>query len=105
MARYYLLILKVINVLVFVWILVIFLSIFHFDEVIITTDGELVLSSFLTSLRNISTYAIFTAAYGVAYVCVMVASILFFAVQPSMLTFLNQFFRGLLSLWFTFPNG
>jgi len=98
-------ILKVINALVFLWILVIFLSIFHFDEVITTTDGELVLSSFLTSLRNISTYAIFTVAYGVAFVCVMVASILFLAVQPSILTLLEQFFRGLLSLWFTFPNG
>ena len=98
-------ILKAINILVFLWILVIFLSIFHFDEVIITTDGELVLSSFLTSLRNISTYAIFAAAYGVAFVCVMIASVLFYAVQPFMLTLLEQFFRGLLSLWFTFPNG
>ena len=105
MTRYYLLILKVINALVFLWILVIFLSIFHFDEVIITTEGELVLSSFLTSLRNISTYIIFIAAYGVAFVCVLVASILFYAVQPFMRTFLDQFFRGLLSLWFTFPNG
>jgi len=99
------LILKVINALVFLWILVIFLSIFQFDEVITTSEGELVLSSFLTSLRNISTYVIFTAAYGVAFVCVMVASFLFLAVQPSMLTLLEQFFRGLLSLWFTFPNG
>lgn len=105
MPRYYLLILKVINALVFLWILVIFLSIFHFDEVITTSEGELVLSSFLTSLRNISTYVIFAAAYGVAFVCVMVASILFSAVQPLMSTFLEQFFRGLLSLWFTFPNG
>ena len=105
MARYYLLILKVINALVFLWILVIFLSIFHFDEVITTSEGEFVLSSFLTSLRNILTYVIFTVAYGVAFVCVMVASILFLAVQPFMRTLLDQFFRGLLSLWFTFPNG
>ena len=93
-------ILKVINALVFLWILVIFLSIFDFDKVI-TTEGELVLSSFLTSLRNISTYVIFIVVYGVAFVCVMVASFLFLEVQP----LLDQFFRGLLSLWFTFPNG
>ena len=98
-------ILKIINALVFLWILVIFLSIFQFDEVITTSEGELVLSSFLTSLRNISTYVIFTVAYGVAFVCVMVASFLFLAVQPSLFTLLEQFFRGLLSLWFTFPNG
>jgi len=97
------LILKIINVLVFLWILVIFLSIFQFDEVITTSEGELVLSSFLTSLRNILTYAIFTIAYGVAFVCVMIASII--TVQPFMRTLLEQFFRGLLSLWFTFPNG
>ncbi len=105
MTRYYLLILKVINALVFLWILVIFLNIFHFGEVIITSEGELVLSSFLISLRNILTYAIFTVAYGVAFVCVMAASLLFIAVQPFMRTLLEQFFRGLLSLWFTFPNG
>ena len=105
MARYYLLILKVINALVFLWILVIFLSIFHFDEVITTSEGELVLSSFLTSLKNILTYVIFIVVYGVAFVCVMVASILFLSVQPFMRTLLDQFFRGLLSLWFTFPNG
>ena len=98
-------ILKIINALVFLWILTIFLSIFHFDEVIITSEGKLVLSSFLTSLRNILTYAIFTVAYGVAFVCVMVASVLFIAAQPFMRTLLEQFFRGLLSLWFTFPNG
>ena len=101
MARYYLLILKVINALIFLWILVIFLSIFDFNKVITTTEGELVLSSFLTSLRNISTYVIFIVVYGVAFVCVMVASFLFLEVQP----LLDQFFRGLLSLWFTFPNG
>ena len=98
-------ILKIINALVFLWILVIFLSVFDFNKVITTSEGELVLSSFLTSLRNISTYAIFTAAYGVAYACVMVASILFLAVQPFMLTLLENFFRGLLNLCFTFPNG
>ena len=98
-------ILKVINALVFLWILVIFLSIFHFDEVITTSEGELVLSSFLTSLKNILTYVIFIVVYGVAFVCVMVASILFLSVQPFMRTLLDQFFRGLLSLWFTFPNG
>jgi len=99
------LILKVINALFFLWILVIFLSIFQFDEVITTSEGELVLSSFLTSLKNILTYVIFIVVYGVAFVCVMIASILFLSVQPFMRTFLDQFFRGLLSLWFTFPNG
>ncbi|NVM17810.1 MAG: hypothetical protein HWN80_08840 [Candidatus Lokiarchaeota archaeon] len=101
MARNYILILKVINVLVFVWILFIFLSIFHFDAVITTSDGELVLTSFLNSLKNISTYLVFAAVYGVAFCCVFIASL----AQPSLLTLLDDFFRRLFSLWFTFPNG
>jgi len=101
MARNYILILKIINVLVFVWILFIFLSIFHFDEVITTSDGELVLLSFLNSLKNISTYLVFAAAYGVAFSCVFIASL----AQPNLLTLLDDFFRRLFSLWFTFPDG
>ncbi|MBY8987051.1 MAG: hypothetical protein KGD61_01240 [Candidatus Lokiarchaeota archaeon] len=105
MARNYILVLKIINVLVFVWILFIFLSIFHFDEVITTSNGELVLFSFLNSLKNISTYLVFAAAYGVAFVCVFIASLLFSAAQPDIFTLLDDFFRKLFSLWFTFPNG
>jgi len=105
MARNYILVLKIINVLVFIWILFIFLSIFHFDEVITTSDGELVLISFLNSLKNISTYLVFAAAYGVAFICVFIASIIFTASQPELFTLLDDFFRELFSLWFTFPNG
>ena len=101
MARNYILVLKIINILVFVSILFIFLSIFHFDAVITTSDGELVLTSFLNSLKNISSYLVFAAAYGVAFCCVFIAS---FA-QPSLLTLLDDFFRRFFSLWFTFPNG
>ncbi|MHA1256682.1 MAG: hypothetical protein ACTSPS_13900, partial [Promethearchaeota archaeon] len=100
MAKNYILLLKIINVLVFVWILFLFLSIFDFDEVL-TSDGELVLLSFLNSLKNISTYLVFAAAYGIAFCCVFVASL----AQPTLLTLLDDFFRNLFSLWFTFPNG
>jgi hypothetical protein len=100
MARNYILLLKVINLLVFVWILFLFLSIFDFDEVL-TSNGELVLLSFLNSLKNISTYLVFAAAYGIAFCCVFIAS---FA-QPSLLTLLDDFFRNLFSMWFTFPDG
>jgi len=100
MARNYILLLKVINLLVFVWILFLFLSIFDFDE-ILTSNGELVLLSFLNSLKNISTYIVFAAAYGIAFFCVYIAS---FA-QPSLLTLLDDFFRNLFSMWFTFPDG
>jgi hypothetical protein len=105
MTRYYILILKIVNVLIFVWILTIFFSIFHFDEVVTTSSGELVLTAFFTSLKNIFTYLIFTAAYGVAILSVLISSFIFLAAQPQMIMLLEHFFRGLLSLWFTFPNG
>jgi len=53
MARSYLLILKIINIVIFIWILITFLNIFHFDEVLTTTKGELALSAFINSVRNI----------------------------------------------------
>ena len=105
MTRYYILILKIVNALIFVWILTIFFSVFHFDEVVTTSSGELVLTSFFISLKNMVSYLIFTAAYGVAIFSVLISSLIFFAVQPQMITLLEHFFRGLLSLWFTFPNG
>ncbi|MFX1286972.1 MAG: hypothetical protein ACFFFY_00245 [Promethearchaeota archaeon] len=105
MARNYILVLKIINVLIFIWILFIFLSVFHFDEVITTSGGELVLLSFLNSLKNISTYLVFAAAYGVAFVCVIFASLIFSGSQPDLFTLLDDFFRKLFGLWFTFPNG
>lgn len=101
MARNYILVLKIINVLIFVWILFIFLSVFHFDDVITTSNGELVLTSFLNSLKNITTYLVFAVAYGVAFVCVFIASL----GQANLLTLLDDFFRKLFSLWFTFPSG
>jgi len=105
MARNYILVLKIINVLVFVWILFIFLSIFHFDKVITTSGGELVLISFLTSLKNILTYLVFVVVYSVAFFCVFIASLLFSVAQPNISTLLDDFFRSFFSLWFTFPNG
>jgi len=105
MTRYYILILKSVNALIFIWILTIFFSIFHFDEVVTTSSGELVFPAFFISLKNMITYLIFTAAYGVAILSVLISSVIFLATQPHMITLLEHFFRGLLSLWFTFPNG
>ncbi|MHA2287647.1 MAG: hypothetical protein ACXABG_02550 [Promethearchaeota archaeon] len=100
MARNYILLLKIINVLIFVWIIFLFLSIFDFEQVL-TSDGEIVLLLFLNSLKNISTYLVFVIAYGIAFGCVFIASL----AQPTLLTLLNDFFRNLFSLWFTFPDG
>jgi hypothetical protein len=44
---------------------------------------------------------VFVIAYGIAFGCVFIASL----AQPTLLTLLNDFFRNLFSLWFTFPDG
>ena len=107
MARYYVLILKIVNALIFLWLITVFFSIFHFDSVLMTEDGELVLVAFIESLRNILTFLIFSLSYVIALGCALVASIIFigYNLQQVMFRFIEQFFRGLLSLWFTFPSG
>ncbi len=107
MTRYYILILKIINILIFVWLLIIFSSIFHFETVLTTENGELVFNAFITSLRTIVSLLIFGAAYMVAMGAAMVASFILigYGLQPVMFRLIEQFFRGLISLWFTFPSG
>jgi hypothetical protein len=109
MARNYILVLKIINLLIFVWILFIFLSIFHFDAVLTTPDGEFVLLSFINSLKNILTYVVFIVVYGIAISCAAGVYFIFSAggrlPVPDLYTFLDDFFQQLFRLWFTFPNG
>ncbi|MFX0032482.1 MAG: hypothetical protein ACFE8V_01810 [Promethearchaeota archaeon] len=105
MARSYLLALKIINVLLYVWLLFVFLSIFQFNEVLFTPDGEFALLAFLDSLKNIFTFFIFGVAYFIAIGCAFFASSIFFVNRNFMFAFINEFFKNFLSLWFTFPTG
>lgn len=102
MVRYNLLILKIINIFIFVWIIIIFLNIFHFDAVLTTTEGEPVLSAFIASIRNIFTYLIYSGAYVVALGIAIITS---FVNRQFMFQFIDTFFRNYLSLWFNFPSG
>ena len=106
MVRYYLLVLKIINIFIFILIITIFLNIFHFDEVLFTDSGELALSVFINSVRNIFTYAIFGLAMIVAFGSAFISSVLFFNVRfEFMQNFIEIFFRNYIGLWFHFPNG
>ena len=54
MARGYLLTLKIINLVVFSLISIVFLiSIFDFDTVIVTADNEFVILAFFEALKNV----------------------------------------------------
>lgn len=106
MARYYLLILKIANSLIFFFlILTVFLSVFRFNDVLITPDGELVLTAFLISIRNIFSYLIYSGAYIVALGITFVVSYFFYLDQRFMFELLESFFRNYFSLWFNFPSG
>ena len=90
----------------FVWIITIFLNIFHFDEVLYTESGELALSAFINSVRNIFSYAIFGLAMIVAFGSAFIASFIFFNVRYEfMQNFIEIFFRNFIGLWFHFPTG
>lgn len=106
MTRYYLLILKIINIFIFILIISIFLNIFHFDEVLFTESGELALSAFLTSVSNIISYLIFGLALIVAFGSALISSFMFFNVRYEfMQNFIMVFFRNFVGLWFNFPSG
>ncbi|MFX0006080.1 MAG: hypothetical protein ACFFA7_15650 [Promethearchaeota archaeon] len=102
MARIYILSLKIINLLLFAWLFLIFLtSIFHFDTVVVTADNEFVFFAFLGALKNVFSYAIygffFLIAYGLAF-------IFGGGFNSSLFNFVEGFFQGYLSNWFSIPQ-
>jgi hypothetical protein len=105
MVRYYLYGLKIVKILVYLWILFIFLSVFHLDQVTTTTEGDLVIVAFFEGVRNILTYAFFGLIYLVAIASIRLTSFMFFINPNFMFNFLDQLLRNFFSLWFTFPNG
>ncbi|MFW9771209.1 MAG: hypothetical protein ACFFBY_00170 [Promethearchaeota archaeon] len=107
MTRSYLLMLKIVNVILYIWLILVFLTIFQFNEVLFTPDGEFALLSFFNSLKNIFTFIIFGGAYLIAIACAFLVSTAFFSFinRDFMFTFIEGFFKNLISLWFTFPSG
>ncbi|MFX0023077.1 MAG: hypothetical protein ACFE9S_12190 [Candidatus Hermodarchaeota archaeon] len=102
MARLYILSLKIINIAIFSWLFTIFLtSIFHFDTVVLTADNEFVLLAFLGALKNVFSYIIygflFLIAYGLAF-------IFGGAFNSYLFNFVEGFFQGYLSNWFSIPQ-
>jgi len=105
MVRYYLLGLKIVKIFIYLWILVIFTSVFHFDEIITTESGELVIVAFFEGIRNIVTYAFFGLVYILALGSIQMTSFIFTPNPQFMFNFLDVFMRNYFGLWFNFPNG
>jgi hypothetical protein len=105
MVRYYFYGLKIIKILVYVWILFLFFSVFHIDQVMTTSEGDLVIIAFFEGVRNILTYAFFGIIYLIAIAFIQLTSFMFFINPDFMFNFLDQLIRNFVRLWFTFPNG
>ncbi len=100
MVRGYLFTLKIVNLVVFSLISIVFLtSIFDFDIVIVTADNEFVILAFFESLKNVFSYIIYGVGLIIAYGC---AAIIFSITQDfNILNFVRLFFEGYLSKWFS----
>jgi len=101
MVRKYLLTLKIINIAVFVWLLLIFLfSIFDFDAVVTTADNELVILAFFGAIRNVFSYIIYFGGVVIGYVCAFLVGGLMRS--PYLTQFIVTFFKKYLLSWFSF---
>ncbi|MBD3196789.1 MAG: hypothetical protein GF317_17160 [Candidatus Lokiarchaeota archaeon] len=109
MVRYYLYVLKILNALLFLWIIFIFLSLFDFSAVLMTSDSEIVLFDVIIVFKNLLSFGFFFIFYFIGYGIAFIVSFLFsplpFFNNGFMFTFLDLFFKNFLSLWFTFPSG
>ena len=92
MVRSYLLTLKIINIAVYVWLLLIFLlSIFNFDAVITTADNQFVIFAFFGAIRNIFSYLIYFGGLAIGYACSYI--------NPALSSFVLTFFKKFLLSW------
>ncbi len=109
MARYYLYILRGLNALVYVFIILIFSSIFDFGAVITTSQEELVIISFFKGIINMFTYLFYILFYIVifsfAYIITFILGVFPQFNSQYMFSFIDDFFYNYFSLWFRFPSG
>ncbi|GAH73543.1 unnamed protein product, partial [marine sediment metagenome] len=101
MTRGYLLTLKIINLAVFSFIITVFLIyIFDFDTVIVTADDEFVILAFFGAVKNVFSYIIYGVSLLIAYGC----AIAFRVYNMYLFNFIEGFFEGYLSKWFSVPQ-
>ncbi len=109
MARNYLLILNIINAFLFALIIIVFNSIFSFEDVLTNANGELVIFDIFNSLKNMFVYVFY---FILIVVVIMVGFGLSFAFSyvtsfysNFMGRFIELFFINFLNSWFVFPTG
>ena len=107
-SRYYLLTLNIINAAIFVFIIIIFNSIFNFEEVITNSEGELVIFDVINSIRVVFTYIIYLILFSIVIFIARILVLLFSPIpyfnSNFMFDFIQNFFKNYLNLWFSFPS-
>ncbi|MBN1214309.1 MAG: hypothetical protein JXA99_02590 [Candidatus Lokiarchaeota archaeon] len=103
--KIYLTLLRVLNALLFVWILTIFFSLFNFEEVLMVGDNWVVID-FVYALKDLLSLIIFLLLYCVVMGFIYLIGGLFSAIGgQEMINFMDLFFRNLLGNWFSFADG
>ena len=103
--RIYLMSLRILNALLFIWILTIFFSLFDFREVLTVNDNWVVID-FIYALKDLLSLLIFILLYVIAMAITFLIGGMFSAVGGGNMTqFIQLFFKNLLGSWFTFPSG
>ncbi|MCK4286469.1 MAG: hypothetical protein KAX18_09720 [Candidatus Lokiarchaeota archaeon] len=101
MVRKYLLTLKIINLAIFVWLLLIFISsIFNFEAVVTTANNEFVIFAFFRAIRNVFSYIIYSVGLAIGYGCAFITGGLMR--NPYLIQFIITFFKKFLLSWFSF---
>jgi len=106
MARYYLYILRILNAVLFIWIILIFLTLFDFNAILVTSENQFILIDVIETLFNLLVYAL----YGLLYLIVIVLIGLFalhfiWFSDPRLFYIIGLFFDNFLGMWFSFPGG
>ena len=98
--------LRALNALFFVGILSIFFQLFDFNEILITSEGNVVFIDVIIKLKELLSYGIFFILY---FICIFITLIIIiislFRINWTLFDTLNSFFKEFLDLWFSFPMG
>jgi hypothetical protein len=90
----------------FIWIILIFLTLFDFNAVLVTSENQFILIDVIETLFNLLVYAL----YGLLYLIVIVLIGLFalhfiWFSDPRLFYIIGLFFDNFLGMWFSFPGG
>jgi hypothetical protein len=102
MARTYLLSLKVVNLAIFAWLVLIFyFQIFNFEAVVTTADNEFVIFAFIRAIRNVVSLLIYGCGLAIIFGISFITAGVY---NQYLFNFIEMFFKKYLSSWFSISS-